>query len=334
MINIKKFMAVALMGIMAFSAVGCNMIQKTPIAISNTVVAKVGDTKITKGQLDTRLKPLIDDLKKQFGEKFEKDATAKEYYLSEAKPLLEDMILEEMLVQRAKELKITPDEATLEKEAMEQVEKIKASNFQGDEQKFNDTLKDAGYTIESLKKELKPQIIANKVIEHLFKDIAIVDDAIAKYYEEHKDEFTNGPGARLAHILVDTEEKAKEIKAKVDKGQSFAELAKEYGTDGTKDVGGDLGFIEYDHPNYDKDFLAGAKPLKENEVSGPVKSSFGYHLIKATELRTESVVIKLEEVKDGIKAQLEYEKKMELYNKSIEDWKKQYKVTTYEKNII
>uniref|UniRef100_UPI0025FCDBDF peptidylprolyl isomerase n=1 Tax=uncultured Clostridium sp. TaxID=59620 RepID=UPI0025FCDBDF len=119
---------------------------------------------------------------------------------------------------------------------------------------------------------------------------------------------------------------------KLDAGADFAELASEYGTDGTKDKGGDLGFVTYNQANYDKDFLDGFKQLSEGQISDPVKSQFGYHIIKATGLK-EEVVTPFEDVKEQIKSQLLQQKQSEAFNAKLEEWKETAKVKTYEDRL-
>ena len=73
---------------------------------------------------------------------------------------------------------------------------------------------------------------------------------------------------------------AKEVKDKLNKGEKFEDLAKKYGTDGTKDNGGDLGWFNTD--KMDATFTEAAYKLKVGEVSEPVQTQFGYHIIKLT----------------------------------------------------
>jgi len=204
----------------------------------------------------------------------------------------------------------------------------------GDEEKFKTALQESKLTEDSLKEAIKNSVIAQKVEEYIVKDVKVEDSDIEAYYNENKDsKYTTGPGANLSHILVKDEETAKSIKSKLDNKGDFAALAKEYGTDGTKDTGGSLGFYPYDTEKLDKDFMNAAKTLKEGEVSGPVKTQFGYHIIKATGLKTESVVKSLDEVKSEIKTYLTQTKQGEAYSTTIEKWKKDLKVEIKEKNL-
>ena len=115
---------------------------------------------------------------------------------------------------------------------------------------------------------------------------------IKTYYDENKDTiFAVGAGATVAHILVADEATAKSLKAKLDAGADFATLAKENSIDpGTKDNGGNLGFIPYNSTDFITEFMDAFKNLKEGEVSEPVKSEYGYHLIKATGIKNAEVI--------------------------------------------
>ncbi len=111
----------------------------------------------------------------------------------------------------------------------------------------------------------------------------VKDEKIAKYYDEHKDELDK---LYASHILVETEEEALDIKAKIDSGEDFATLASEFSTDEmTKIVGGDLGEISVQYSGFDPDFLDALQKLEIGEVSEPVKTQFGYHIIKLTDIK-------------------------------------------------
>jgi peptidyl-prolyl cis-trans isomerase C len=88
---------------------------------------------------------------------------------------------------------------------------------------------------------------------------------------------------RASHILVADEALAKDIRAKLDAGGDFAALAAEFGTDGTKTQGGDLGFFE--KGMMVPEFAEAAFALEKGKVGGPVQTQFGWHLILVTDSR-------------------------------------------------
>jgi parvulin-like peptidyl-prolyl isomerase len=83
---------------------------------------------------------------------------------------------------------------------------------------------------------------------------------------------------RCAHILVGKQSLANEILERVRKGESFAKLAEQYSMDGTRKRGGDLGF--FGRGAMVREFENAAFALKVGEISGAVKTEFGYHIIK------------------------------------------------------
>jgi parvulin-like peptidyl-prolyl isomerase len=127
---------------------------------------------------------------------------------------------------------------------------------------------------------------------------------IREYYEAHRSEFET---TCVSHILVDDEAKAKDIKAQIDKGGDFAELAKKEskdnggGSGGSAAQGGALGcYTQAQSANFVPEFTAGYKDLPVGKVSDPVKSQFGYHIIKVTERKSQS----LEDATASIRGQL------------------------------
>jgi parvulin-like peptidyl-prolyl isomerase len=86
---------------------------------------------------------------------------------------------------------------------------------------------------------------------------------------------------RCAHILVEKMSTAQEVLDKINKGESFAKLAEEYSMDGTRKRGGDLGY--FGKGVMVKEFEDAAFKLEKGQVSGLVKTQFGYHIIKRLE---------------------------------------------------
>lgn len=334
--RIKNLIAIAIIATMAFSIAGCSLIAKTPEAIQKTVLAKIGDEKITLADVDTEMKADIEYLKSTYGEDFESkiDDTIKEQLKTARANMLDQLVQEKILLKKAEELNIMPTQEEIEEKVEEETEKLKEAY--GGEEAFNSAIEYYGYTEETYKAFMRTQVITQKVKDYVVKDVAVTDEEVSAKYNETISTYTKKPGADARHILFETEEEAKAAKSEIDAGTSFDDIFAKYevnnGTE-EKPVSQDLGYVENEQANYDADFLAGFKVLKEGEISDPIKSQFGYHIVKVTDVVTEAVVTPLEDVKDTIKTSLEDTKKTEVYKAKYEEWKKELNVKTYEDRL-
>lgn len=340
--NIKKIVSAALISMFAFSAVGCNMIAKTPEAIAKSTVATVNGEKITRADLDKNpnMVSVIAQIKQQYGENYANNAEAKEVLKTQRQQVLTNMITEEVVEQKAKELKLIPDETKLKAEVDKQYNDIKAQQFGNDDAKFQEALKQQNYTEQSLKElfttQLRSQEMYKNVSDSLTKDVKIDDKKAEEYYNANKYQYTEKPNQiHIAHILVKTEDEAKKVKERLDKGEDFTKVAKEVSTDpGSKEKGGDLGTVPYVDSGMDATFMAAAIALKEGTISAPVKTQFGYHVIKTIK-KEEYPIKKFDSVKAEIKKQLEDKEKQSIVSTKIEEWKKAAKIEKdkYVKNL-
>jgi peptidyl-prolyl cis-trans isomerase C len=112
---------------------------------------------------------------------------------------------------------------------------------------------------------------------------ATTDEAMKKVYDDAAKQITGEQEVHARHILVATEDEAKAVKAELDKGADFAELAKKKSKDPGASDGGDLGFFTKDQMV--PEFSAVAFALEPGKISDPVKSQFGWHIIKVEEKR-------------------------------------------------
>lgn len=331
--NAKKLVTVALVAMFTTSLVGCTLVEKTPEGIRKSVVAKVNGEKIIRGDVDDKLKSFIESqIKPKFGANYEKNPEAAEQLLNARTQLLDGLIEQEVIEQKAKDLKVMPDEKKIEEKLKKEIDNI-IKNFPNPND-YKNALKSANMTEAQLKENFKPKIIQDAVSEEISKGIKIDDAKINNYYNQNLAEFSEKPmEVRPAHILVKTEQEAKDIKKRIDAGEDFAKLAKEKGTDGTKDKGGDLGeFFDYNSQKLDKTFLMAAMALKKGEVSGPIQTQFGWHIIKSLD-KKEYPIKKLDTVKEEIKDKLLKTEKENLWKKSVEEWKKAAKIEKKENNL-
>lgn len=163
--------------------------------------------------------------------------------------------------------------------------------------------------------EVKQQLAQQLFIENMIKERVKETDVKAEYEKIKKDN-ANKQEAKASHILVDNEQTAKEIKAKLDKGAKFEDLAKEYSKDeGSKTNGGELGY--FTKGQLVPEFETKAFSMKKGEVSAPVKTQFGWHIIRLDDLR-QMKLPSFEEVKQSIQGKMSreaFEKYMEEVSK-------------------
>ena len=121
-------------------------------------------------------------------------------------------------------------------------------------------------------KALRDSYLAQKISP------SITDDEIKKAYDAETAKVTQTERVRARHILVATEKEATDIEAKLQGGAKFEDLAKQYSLDGSKDYGGDLGY--FTAPEMVAEFSKATFALKQGEVSKPVKTEYGWHIIR------------------------------------------------------
>jgi peptidyl-prolyl cis-trans isomerase C len=138
-------------------------------------------------------------------------------------------------------------------------------------------------------------------------EAALSDAAIEDAYEAFAAEFAEGEAEteyNAAHILVQTEEEIEQVIAELDDGRAFAEVAREYSIDGSAQAGGDLGWFGEGVmiPPFEQAVMA----LEPGEVSGPVETQFGWHVVQLID-RRDAQVPPLAEVREDLAAQIQRE---------------------------
>jgi len=327
----KKTIAILAIATLSLSMVACNSqksgTESTAEQNDANVIAKVEGTPIYKTTLDAQMASMDYYMQMYYGADYKNNPDALKQYYDYRDGAVQSLIEFEVLVLKAKEMdeiNVTDDEVN------DELALVKA-NF-STEDEFNAALEQTGMTLDEFKEDLKKQLLVTKLIESYANKAEVTDEEISEYYNTNIANYTQQAGATISHILVDSEEKAKEVLEKYKAGTSFEDLAAEYGTDGTKESGGSLGYIPYESTQYDADFMAGAKLLGEGEVSDPVKTQFGWHLIKADGIQSENIVQPLEEVKDSIKTIIKNSKAEEELTKNLVEWKKEYDIQIFEEN--
>ncbi|MBP7527527.1 MAG: peptidyl-prolyl cis-trans isomerase [Syntrophorhabdaceae bacterium] len=178
--------------------------------------------------------------------------------------------------------------------------------------------------------EIKEQLIIESLLKKkLTSGANISDEDLQKYYEANKEKFRKDREINTRHILLKSEEEAKQVRDKLQAGEDFSDLAKKYSIDpNAKVTGGEVGFHPKGTllPEYE---AAAFKLAKVGQTSGIVKTQFGYHIIRLEGIKPPQYV-PFAEVKDFIKQQLIQEKQKDVLDKYIEELKKSAKITINE----
>lgn len=226
--------------------------------------------------------------------------------------VVDGLIDNEILSQVAKEKRIEVTSQEIEDE----VNNIKTKNFNGDEKLFTQTLSLNKITLAQLRESLRKSKLVEKLKKQVTDDIKIDDKDKKDYYQKNKAQYDTPEEVKASHILVKDEKLANSLYDQLVKGAKFEDLAKKNSTDpGSKENGGDLGFFGKGRmvPEFEKTAFA----LKNGELSKPVKSQFGYHIIKRTDYKPAK-----ESSYDEVKANIEEELKRTKSDEAIQKFTK------------
>ncbi|MEJ6952509.1 peptidylprolyl isomerase [Natronospora cellulosivora (SeqCode)] len=240
------------------------------------------------------------------------------------KQALDGIILERILLQEIvnQDLSFTDEEK--DEFFYEQLEIIKAQN-QMTEEDLLMVLGQQGIESIDMFKEIfmtdnEQVILINKLQEVIIDGIALDDEAVENYYNENIEEFNRDEEVEASHILVETAEKAEEVMVKLNNGADFADMAREYSTDGSANQGGTLG--SFARGVMIPEFENVAFEMEVGEISDIVETQFGYHIIKVTG-STEAGIVTLEEAREDIERVLLHQKEADAINSYIENLEEQ-----------
>jgi peptidyl-prolyl cis-trans isomerase SurA len=295
--------------------------------ICNRIVAFVNDDIITLHELRNKIKEMTG---------IEPESIKnREKYLQVRRYVLQTLIDEKITHAKAKELGITITDAEIDNE----IERIKKDNNLTQEQLL-ENLKSQGISHESFRKKIRHDIEQMRLTQfEINSKIVISEEAIQKYYEEHKDEFKTGNRVHLATIILiqqDSSNRAETmslyktadvIMARLKNGQKFERLAAEFSEGPGADDGGDLGV--FDLSSLDPVLKAVVEKMSPGEVSRPIKRSFGIQIIKLIDKQDASNNLSAN-IKDSIRQRLY---RIEI-KKRYDTWIKNLRKKAYTKIIF
>ncbi|KPK00004.1 MAG: hypothetical protein AMK71_08820 [Nitrospira bacterium SG8_35_4] len=205
---------------------------------------------------------------------------------------LDELVKKELIYQHAKKMRLDNNEEYLEK--VREFEKLTLVAL-------------------SLKKEVDDKVR--------------VDEAeVRAFFDENKDKFTVGTQVKASHILARTEEEAKQAHERILKGEKFEAVAKDVSIDkGSAEKGGDLGY--FGRGRMVPEFERAALSLKPGEVSPPVKTRFGYHIIKQTDIKMGDPA-SYEQSREAIQRELVNQKRKKHFDELIDKLKAESQIST------
>ncbi|WP_275695619.1 peptidylprolyl isomerase [Ferdinandcohnia quinoae] len=227
---------------------------------------------------------------------------------------LESLISNKIVELEVKKEKITVSDKEMDSELDALIEAY------GGEDALKSSLETQGFTMEDVKDDVKFYIQTKKLLE---PRVEVTDDEIKTYFEENKDSFATPEQVKASHILVEDEETAKEVKKKLDEGANFEDLAKEYSTDSSAESGGDLGY--FSAGDMVEEFEKAAFSMKIDDISNPVKTENGYHIIKVTDKKA-ATAANYEDSKDTIKETIYDQKINDEYSTWLTEKMEEYEI--------
>ena len=246
------------------------------------------------------------------------------------KMILENLIDRELLYQQSRKKGVVVDDAQVK----EQVDRLKQQY--PNEQAFKESMAEENLNEDTVKSRIKANLAVQMFVAKEFGDSSEVSEAEAKaFYEGNLQYFTQPEGVRASEILIKVDAKAdaakkkearkkmEDIQKRVQKGEDFAVLAKDFSQSASAAQGGDLGVVP--RGRGPKAFDDAAFSLKPGEVSGVVETEFGFQLIKVHG-KTPEKVVPFKEMEERIRQHLANEKLTQKVNEYLNEVKKTAKI--------
>ena len=270
-------------------------------------IAVVGDREIPKSEYD-RLLSQAQATYEAREQEFPAAGTPEFAQLRNA--LVKSLVEQAQFEIAAEELDVTVTDEELET----RLDQLKEQFFGGDQQAYEKELENQGLTEEQVLKDLRARMISEKVFAEVTSEVQVADEDIQAYFEENKAQFEEPASREVRHILVESKARADQIHRQLANGGNFAKLAKQFSEDpASKDQGGKYtaqqgaSVAPFDKVAFD---------LDTGELSQPVKTQFGWHIIEAVGDVVPASTQELSEVEEQISTTLLEDKK----NTRISEW--------------
>lgn len=276
---------------------------------SEGLVAKVGDDEITEEEFNEDFELYKAVYEKQFGEdvmsqEFEEGETFEDTLKDQ---IMEKLIIEKILFAEAKAKDIVVEDEEIKAQMELSIEEI------GGEEEFEKYLEENELTREILEENTRKEMLVAKYGEVIKSEMEITDKEAKEYFESSKEELAV---IRPSHILVQEEEKGKELLARIENGEEFESIAMmESMDDGSAMNGGDLGYIA--RGSMIAEFEEVAFKLEPGEISDLVKTEVGYHIIRLDDKK---------DTYEDLEEEIKYLMKEQKYLEKVDELRKSTKV--------
>ena len=244
-------------------------------------------------------------------------------YAQGGQDVLKQLITRRLIIREAEKNGIAVSDEMLD----EEVASIVDESFHGSEEEFLEALKLYGISLQKFREDTR---LSMQVQELAMKRIDITDDDIRTFIDNNPEILYEPDAVQVRHILVETREKAEQIIALLEQGMNFEDLAVEYSIDlANREAGGNLGYLTRGF--MDEKFEEAAFALEVGEISEPVETPAGYHIIELLGHRVDTL-LQFDDVKDDAREQLIEQKMFEVISEIVdtlnEDAKIEYFIET------
>ena len=325
----KRAPLIALLAVGLFAAVFATACGSDNPSVGANDVAVVGDEPISKEQFDELLDRARDNYVKN---KQEFPAAGTAQYVALRRQAMQFLVQRAQFEQKAKELGLEITESDVDKQMLTIKSQYFGKNGKCDaacETKYAAEIKKQGVSDEQVREDVRASVVQNKIYESVTKGVTVTDKDIDEYYKKNKQNYVQPESRDVRHILVKKKALADSLYQRVANGENFAALAKKFSEDpSSKAQGGKLPISKGRQvPEFDKAAFA----LDVGEISRPVKTTYGWHIITALTAIKKAKTTPISEVKPAIRQQLLQQEKTDAMKAWVEETQKNFdEKTTYQ----
>jgi foldase protein PrsA len=300
---------------LAFVATACGEDEGANKSVPPGAIAVVGDQEIEKAEFDRLIKQAETSAEAQ-GQEFPETGSPEYNDLKDA--IVRSLVERAEFELEAEEMGIEVTDAEVEK----RLDELKQQFFQGDEEKYRKEIAKQGLTDERVREEIRSRLLSEKIYERVTSTVKVSQADIKEYYDKNKTQFQQPESREVRHILVTKENQAMDIYQQLLDGANFAALAKKFSQDtASASKGGKYTAVKGQSvAPFDKFVFA----ADTGDLSRPVKTEFGFHVIEVlSDIKPKSVT-PLKEVQASVRDTLLREKQNETMREWVNDLQEKY----------